>query len=302
MIDVLELTKRYGPTLALDGISFSVEPGRVTGFLGPNGAGKSTAMRIIMGLDNADEGSALINGTPYRELAQPLRQVGALLDRRGFHGGRSARNHLLALATTHGIGNARVDEVLELTGLTDVAHQSPAAYSLGMGQRLGLAAAMLGDPPVLLLDEPMNGLDAEGMTWMRKLLPSLASEGRTVLVSSHLMSEMSRIADRLVVIGRGRLVAETTVSEFIDQAGGTKVRIRCADTDRLATLLRERPETTDVTQIDGALVVSGIDLQEAGRLAAANGVVVFELSEEHPSLEAAFLRLTREGVQFAGRN
>jgi ABC-2 type transport system ATP-binding protein len=302
MINVLELTKHYGQTLALDDISFSVEPGRVTGFLGPNGAGKSTAMRVIMGLDEPDNGSVLINGTPYRHLSQPLRQIGALLDGRGFHPGRSARNHLLALATTHGIGQARVDDVLELTGLSDVADRSPGTYSLGMDQRLGLAAAMLGDPPILLLDEPMNGLDADGMSWMRRLLPELASEGRTVLVSSHLMSEMAQIADRLIVIGRGRVVADTTVPEFIDQAGGTKVRIRCADTDRLAMILQEHPDIEVVASVDGALVVTGIGLQQVGSLAAANGVIVYELSEEHPSLEAAFLQLTRDDVQFAGRH
>lgn len=301
MIDVLELSKRYGSKIAVDNLSFSIDPGKITGFLGPNGAGKSTAMRLIMGLDTPDSGSALINGKPYRQLESPLRHVGALLEARSFHPGRSAYNHLLWLAQSHGIGRQRVDEVLELTGLADVAHKSPGTYSLGMAQRLGLAAALIGDPPALLLDEPMNGLDAEGMSWMRHLLPSLASEGRAVFVSSHLMSEMAQVVDRLIVIGRGRLVADTTVAEFVAQAGGSRIRVRSADTDRLAALLELSAATVHRDSNDGALIVTGLDLNEVGSLAADNSVVVFELSEEHPSLEAAFLQLTKDDVEYAGR-
>jgi ABC-2 type transport system ATP-binding protein len=302
MIDVFEVTKRYGATLALDNISFSVEPGRVTGFLGPNGAGKSTAMRLMIGLDEPDDGSALINGMPYRNLSQPLRQAGALLDGRGFHAGRSAYNHLLALATTHGIAKSRIDEVLELTGLSDVAHRRPGTYSLGMGQRLGLAAAMLGDPPVLLLDEPMNGLDPDGMNWMRRLLPELASEGRTVLVSSHLMSEMAQIADHLIVIGRGRLVADTSVPDFVARARGIRVRVRASDPANLAAVLKSHSHTVEFEPDDEAIVATGIELNQVGVLASVNGITVYELTAEHPSLESAFLQLTSDDIQYSGRS
>jgi ABC-2 type transport system ATP-binding protein len=301
MIEVRELTKRYGLTTAVENLSFTVEPGQITGFLGPNGAGKSTAMRLIIGLDHPDSGSALINGKPYRELEHPLRNVGVLLDARSFHPGRSAYNHLLWIAQSHGIGRQRVDEVLDITGLTGVAHKSSGTYSLGMAQRLGLAAALIGDPPILLLDEPMNGLDAEGMSWMRHLLPALASEGRAVFVSSHLMSEMAQLADRLIVIGRGRLVADTTVAQFVAQAGGSRIRVRTADSDRLAAILEDRATTVQRDGSDGSIIVTGLKLNEVGSLAADNGVVVFELSEEHPSLEAAFLQLTKDDVQYAER-
>jgi ABC-2 type transport system ATP-binding protein len=301
VIAVQQLTKRYGRSVAVDHLSFTVEPGQITGFLGPNGAGKSTTMRLTLGLDRPDSGSALINGRPYRQLQQPLREIGALLDARKFHGGRSAFNHLLGLARTHGISRSRVQEVLALTGLEEVGHKSPGTYSLGMAQRLGVAAALLGDPPILILDEPMNGLDAEGMTWMRHLLQSLSHEGRTVFVSSHLMSEMAQLADRLVVIGRGKLVAETTVAQLVAEAGGVRIRIRTSDPERLSGLLKPRTTTVEFDVKNGVVTATGISLTDVGNLAAENQVVVYELTEEHPTLEEAFLRLTQNDVEYVGR-
>lgn len=301
MIDITELTKRYGSKTAVDNISFSVDPGKVTGFLGPNGAGKSTAMRLIVGLDKPDSGTALIRGKPYRELRQPLREVGVLLEARDFHPGRSAYNHLLWIAQTHGIGRQRVDEVLDITGLADVAHRSPGTYSLGMAQRLGLATALLGDPPVLLLDEPMNGLDAEGMSWMRHLLPKLAAEGRAVLVSSHLMSEMAQLAGHLIVIGRGRVIADTSVKQFVTQAGGVRIRVRTPDPSRLSTILKDRATGVEYDAGNESLLVTGLSANEVGDLASSSGVTIYQLGEEHPSLEAAFLKLTNDELEFAGR-
>ena len=302
MIEVRNLTKYFGSTTAVDDLSFSLQPGRITGFLGPNGAGKSTTMRIALGLQAPDSGSVLVRGHAYHDLEQPLRKAGALLDARGFHPGRSARNHLLGVARTHGIGLQRVTEVLEITGLQDVAHRSPGQFSLGMTQRLGLAEAMLGDPPVLLLDEPMNGLDAEGMNWMRRFLRTLADEGRTIFVSSHFMSEMANLADWLVVIGRGRLLAETTVQEFVAKAGGVRIRARTPDPVQLAGVLKPIAGTVTFDPDQGSVVATGVSLTDAGDTAARHGIVVYELGEEHPSLEDAFLRLTADHVEFAGRN
>ncbi len=301
VITVQQLTKRYGSSVAVDHLGFSLEPGQITGFLGPNGAGKTTAMRLIMGLDRPDSGSALINGRPYRNLVRPLHEIGALLDARHFHAGRSAFNHLFALARSHGIGRARVDEVLSLTGLEAVGHKSPGAYSLGMTQRLGIAASLIGDPPILILDEPMNGLDAQGMSWMRSFLKQLAAEGRTVFISSHLMSEVAQVADRLIVIGRGRLVADTTVADFVAKAGGITILVRTPDPARLSAVLNQFTELVEFDAEQGILRVSGLELKEVGDLAAANGIVVYELSEQHPSLESAFLRLTHDSIEYAGK-
>src|ERR1700729_1542662 len=237
MIEVRDLTKRYGDKLAVDHLTFSVEPGRVTGFLGPNGAGKSTTMRLILGLDHPTTGTAAINGKPYQDLANPLRTVGALLEAKSVHGGRSARNHLLFLAQTQGLPKSRVDEVLGLVGLQDVANKRAGSFSLGMSQRLGIAAAMLGDPKVLLLDEPVNGLDPEGILWIRNLMKHLASERRTIFVSSHLMNEMAVTADHLIVIGRGKLLAETSTQEFIERSAEKYVLVRSPDVARLADLI-----------------------------------------------------------------
>jgi ABC-2 type transport system ATP-binding protein len=301
MIDLIELTKRYGSTTALDKLSFTIEPGQVTGFLGPNGAGKSTAMRVILGLDRPDSGTALINGKQYRQLRQPLHEIGALLDARSFHAGRSAHSHLLGMARTHAIARKRVDDVLEMTGLSDAAHKSPGTYSLGMAQRLGLAAALIGDPSILILDEPMNGLDAEGMSWMRSLLPQFAAEGRAIFVSSHLMSEMAQVADRLIVIARGRLVADTTVTDFVTRAGGLRVRVRTPNPGKLTTVLTSAGGSV-VYDTGEVITVSGIALDDIGDLAAQYQIVIYELSEEHPSLETAFLQLLQNDSELSGRN
>jgi ABC-2 type transport system ATP-binding protein len=298
LIQVNGLTKRYGSTVAVDDLSFAVEPGQVTGFLGPNGAGKSTTMRLILGLDRPDAGTALVRGRPCRASRQPLFEIGPLLETEATHPGRTAWHHLLWLSQTHGIGRARISEVLELTGLADVARKRVGGFSLGMRQRLGLAAALLGDPPVLMLDEPMNGLDPEGIAWIRRLLRDLAAEDRTILISSHLMSEMQQLADHLVVIGRGRLVADTTVADLMASAG-QRLRIRTPQPDRLASLLvdhgaRVSPET------DGYLSVVGVDGSQVGDLAAAHALSVHELSMEAASLEEVFLELTGGDVEFRG--
>ncbi|MEO5664382.1 MAG: ATP-binding cassette domain-containing protein [Nocardioides sp.] len=295
-IHVEELTKRYGGAVAVDHLSFAVRPGRVTGFLGPNGAGKSTTMRLILGLDRPDSGHATVGGCAYRDLSRPLTEVGALLDAGALHPARRARDHLRWLARSQHLSLRRVDEVLELVGLTEVAHARCHGFSLGMRQRLGLASAILGDPAVLLLDEPTNGLDPEGMIWIRILLRRLAAEGRTVLVSSHLMHEIALMADHLVVIGRGRLIADCTPSELVARSGGEAVLVRTPDTDRLTRLLSARSATVD--NEDGALLVSGLSATDIAELAASGGVVLHELTPRAASLEAAFMELTHDWVEY----
>ena len=291
------MAKRYGDTVAVDDLSFTVQPGRVTGFLGPNGAGKSTTMRLILGLDAPTGGSVTVNGRPYREHAAPLREVGALLDARSVHPGRSAYHHLLALAQTNGIARSRVDEVVEQVGLGEVVRRRAGRFSLGMGQRLGIAAALLGDPRTVILDEPVNGLDTEGIRWIRSLLQGLATEGRTVFVSSHLMSEMAMTAQRLIVIGRGRLIADTAMEEFIAGAAPSVVRVRTTDPDALAARLRSR-EVAVSPDGDGALAVSGLSTDQVGRVAGAAGITLLELTAQQASLEDAFMDLTRDAVEF----
>jgi ABC-2 type transport system ATP-binding protein len=297
MIEAHGLTKRYGDKLAVDDLSFAVRPGVVTGFLGPNGAGKSTTMRLILGLDAPTGGSVTVNGRPYREHAAPLREVGALLDARSVHPGRSAYHHLLALAQTNGIARSRVDEVVEQVGLGEVVRRRAGRFSLGMGQRLGIAAALLGDPRTVILDEPVNGLDTEGIRWVRSLLQGLATEGRTVFVSSHLMSEMAMTAQRLIVIGRGRLIADTAMEEFIAGAAPSVVRVRTTDPDALAARLRSR-EVAVSPDGDGALAVSGLSTDQVGRVAGAAGITLLELTAQQASLEDAFMDLTRDAVEF----
>ena len=296
MIEVRDLTKRYGSTLAVDRLSFSVPPGVVTGFLGPNGAGKSTTMRIILGLDRPTSGSALIDGKPYGALRGPLHHVGALLDAKDVHPGRTARTHLTALALSNGIPPRRVGEVLELTGLTAVARKRIRGFSLGMSQRLGIAATMLGDPEVLMFDEPVNGLDPEGIVWIRTFMRAMAAEGRTVFVSSHLMSEMALTADHLVVIGRGRLLADVATRDFIDASSGNSVRVRSPQRDRLSELLRGRGLAP--AEVDGYLQVQGVTTAEVGDLAAANGLTLHELFVQKASLEAAFMEMTSGSVEY----
>ncbi len=297
MIVTHGLSKRFGKTLAVNNLSFSVTPGVVTGFLGPNGSGKSTTMRMIMGLDRPDAGQTTVNGVPYAELRWPLREVGALLDAKAFHPGRSARNHLIALAQTNDIPLRRVDEVLDIVGLTSVADKRAGKFSLGMGQRLGIANALLGDPGVLLFDEPVNGLDPEGIRWVRHLLRDLAAEGRTVLVSSHLINEMALTADRLVVIGRGRLIAETTVDEFTAENSTEAVRIVTPTPQRfVATLSRAgaRPTVGD----DGAIIVTDVSAADIGELAAKAALTLHELTPLRASLEDVFMELTADSVEY----
>jgi ABC-2 type transport system ATP-binding protein len=297
MIEARGLTKRYGDKLAVDDLTFTVRPGMVTGFLGPNGAGKSTTMRMILGLDAPTRGSVTVNGLPYREHAAPLREVGALLDARSVHPGRSAYHHLLALAQTCGIRRSRVDEVVDAVGLNAVARRRAGGFSLGMGQRLGIAAALLGDPGTVILDEPVNGLDTEGIRWIRSLLQGLAAEGRTVFVSSHLMSEMAMTAQHLIVIGRGRLIADTGMEEFVARAAPGVVRVRSTDPAALAALLRSRDGAVAEAG-DGGLAVSGLTTDEVGRLAGAAGITLLELTAQQASLEEAFVDLTRDAVEF----
>jgi ABC-2 type transport system ATP-binding protein len=302
MIEAQRLTKRYGAKVAVDDLSFTVRPGVVTGFLGPNGAGKSTTMRLILGLDRPSSGSALIDGRRYRDLRAPARHVGAMLEARAVHSGRSARNHLLALAHTHGVPVRRVDEMIDLVGLRDVAGRRAGGFSLGMGQRLGLASALLCDPSTLILDEPVNGLDPEGIHWIRALLRNLAAEGRTILVSSHLMSEMALTATHLVVIGRGRLIQETTVEEFVRAASGTRVRVRSPRADTLAAVLTRAGGT--VSAADGqpaggdTFEVSGLPAEQIADLASALALPVHELTPRLVSLEEAFMDTTRDAVEF----
>jgi ABC-2 type transport system ATP-binding protein len=297
LIEARSLTKDYGDKRAVDGLDFVVRPGVVTGFLGPNGSGKSTTMRLILGLDAPTVGDALLNGKHYREHVAPLHEAGALLEARSVHTGRSAYNHLLALAQTHGIPRKRVDELIDLVGLREVAGKRAGQFSLGMGQRLGIAAALLGDPRTLLLDEPVNGLDPEGIHWMRTLLKGLAAEGRTVFVSSHLMSEMALTADHLIVIGRGRLIADTSTEAFLAQASGNLVRVRSPQAAELARLLAG-PEVTVEALEPGLLDVRGLRAQQIGEAAAANGLVLHELTPQQASLEEAFMVLTREDVEY----
>jgi ABC-2 type transport system ATP-binding protein len=296
MIEARGLTKRYGSTLAVDDLSFTVEPGRVTGFLGPNGAGKSTTMRIILGLDRPTAGQVTLDGKHYRELHHPLRTVGALLDAKWVHPNRSARSHLRWLARSNGIAGKRVDEVLDIVGLTNVAGKRAGQFSLGMSQRLGIAAALLGDPQVLMFDEPVNGLDPEGIVWIRKFMQARAAEGRTVFVSSHLLSEMSLTADHLVVIGRGKLIAQSTTQEFVEQASETSVRVRGRNLERLQSALVDAGHHPHAT--DGTMVVPGVTTDEVGELAAAHGAVLHGLSAKRGSLEEAFMQLTGEDVEY----
>jgi ABC-2 type transport system ATP-binding protein len=329
MIEVRDLTKRYGPKVAVDHLSFTVEPGRVTGFLGPNGAGKSTTMRLVLGLDHPNAGSATINGKPYHELNRPLRTVGALLEAKSVHGGRSARNHLRFLAETQGLPRRRADEVLGLVGLLEVANKRSGGFSLGMSQRLGIAAALLGDPEVLLLDEPVNGLDPEGVLWVRNLMKQLAAEGRTILVSSHLMNEMAVTADHLIVIGRGKLIVESSTEDVIARSTDKSVRVRSPEAERLARLIEAAGGTAaagDSTAAAGTatfggpavlaasgaagasapaaangaglLTVTGLDAARIGELAASAQIVLHELTPL-ASLEEAFMELTSGSLEFS---
>ncbi|HJZ25561.1 MAG TPA: ATP-binding cassette domain-containing protein [Streptosporangiaceae bacterium] len=317
MIEVRGLSKRYGEKVAVNNLSFEVAPGKVTGFLGPNGAGKTTTMRLILGLDYADAGTAIIHGKRYASLAYPMREVGALIDAKAVHGGRSAYNHLLCLAQTNNLPKRRVGEVLELVGLTDVARKRTRGFSLGMSQRLGIAGTLLGDPAVLMFDEPVNGLDPEGILWIRNLMKALAAEGRTVFVSSHLMSEMENTADHLIVIGRGRLLADCTMEEFIARGSGQTVRVRTPQPDLLAKAVSEAiPEATTAgaatgktagaatakptatTESDGSLTVHGLTAAQVGDLAFDHGVRLHELTVVRASLEAAFMELTADSVEY----
>ncbi|WP_327575873.1 MULTISPECIES: ATP-binding cassette domain-containing protein [unclassified Streptomyces] len=300
MIDARQLTKRYGGKTAVDGLDFVVKPGTVTGFLGPNGAGKSTTMRMIVGLDAPTSGSVTVNGHHYARHRAPLQEVGALLEAKSIHPGRSAYNHLRSLALTHGIPGRRVDEVIDLAGLGSVAKKRAGAFSLGMGQRLGIAAALLGDPQTVMLDEPVNGLDPEGVLWIRNLLKGLADEGRTVFVSSHLMSEMALVADHLIIVGRGRLLADTTVADLIREAGGDTVNVATQDPARLRDVLAG--PGVDVTGRIGSeeLQVTGLTAREIGLKAAEYGIALFELSTRTVSLEEAFMDLTRDAVEYHG--
>ncbi len=307
MIEARDLTKKFGTTLAVDHLSFTVQPGRVTGFLGPNGAGKSTTMRIILGLDHPTSGSATINDRPYAELPTPLRTVGALLEAKSVHTGRSARNHLLFLAQTQGLPTSRVDAMLDLVGLRPVANKRAGGFSLGMSQRLGVAAAMLGDPQILLLDEPVNGLDPEGVLWIRNLMKHFASEGKTVLVSSHLMNEMAVTADHLIVIGRGRLLADDATEDVIARGSGQSVRVRTPDPDRLTALITAdgghavraaNTENGNGGEQAAVLTVTGMPAARVGELAAAASVILHELTPQLASLEEAFLELTSDSLEF----
>jgi len=297
MIEARGLTKRYGGTTAVDSLSFDVQPGKITGFLGPNGAGKTTTMRLILGLDQPSDGTVTVNGKPFAQLAYPMREVGALLDARAVHGGRSAYNHLLCLAQTNNLPKRRVGEVLELVGLKEVAKKRSKGFSLGMGQRLGIAGALLGDPAILMFDEPVNGLDPEGILWIRNLMKALAAEGRTVFVSSHLMSEMENTADHLIVIGRGKLIADCTVVEFIDRNSRQAVRVRTPQADALAKVIVMAGGTTR-DDGDGLMMVSGLAAERVGDLAFENAVRLHELAPAQASLEQAFMELTASSVEF----
>jgi ABC-2 type transport system ATP-binding protein len=297
VIEVDRLVKRFGPVTAVDGLSFLVRPGCVTGFLGPNGAGKTTTMRVILGLDAPTSGRALIDGQRYDGLIRPLHRVGALLDATALHGGRSARAHVTSIAQSNGIGRRRVTEVLRLTGMEAVAGRRVSGFSLGMKQRLGIAVALLGDPPVLMFDEPVNGLDTEGIAWIRQFLRALAADGRTVLVSSHLMSEMAQTADHLIVIGRGRLIADASTTDLIESSTRRDVLVRSPRAAELAELITARGGTV-TRQDDGGLVVTGLDAPAVGDLAAEHGIAVHALVPRTASLEKAYLDLTGESVEY----
>ncbi|NMR19829.1 ABC transporter ATP-binding protein [Cellulomonas fimi] len=297
MIEAIGLTKRYGAKTAVDGVSFTVAPGKVTGFLGPNGAGKSTTMRMVVGLDRPTGGTVTVNGRPYAQHRSPLREVGALLDAKAVHTGRSAYNHLLAMAATHGVATSRVTEVIEMTGLEPVARKRVGGFSLGMGQRLGIASALLGDPRTLILDEPVNGLDPEGVLWVRNLVRYLAGEGRTVFLSSHLMSEMALTADHIIVIGRGRIIADAPVSDIVGRASGTTVRVRSPHATRLVELL-SGPGITVTSSEPSSLEITGTTAQAIGETAASAQLVLHELTPVVSSLEDAYMSLTQDSVEY----
>jgi len=297
VIEARGLTKRYGDKTAVDDLTFTVPPGIVTGFLGPNGSGKSTTMRLILGLDAPTAGTVTVNGRPYAQHPAPLHEVGALLEARAVHSGRSAYSHLLSLATTSGIPRSRVDEVLALVGLSEVAHKRVKGFSLGMGQRLGIATALLGNPATIILDEPVNGLDPEGVLWVRTLARSLAADGRTVFVSSHLMSEMALTADRLIIVGRGRLIADVSVTEFLDDAGGNRVRVQSPRAAELRDLL-VGPDVAIASSEREVLEVRGLSRAQIGDRAAAAGIALHELTQINASLEEAFMDLTRDAVEY----
>jgi ABC-2 type transport system ATP-binding protein len=299
LIEAKGLTKDYGEKRAVDDLTFTVEPGIVTGFLGPNGSGKSTTMRLILGLDRPTSGKVTVNGKEYRDYSAPLHEVGALLEARAVHTGRSAYNHLLALAQTHGVPKSRVDELIERVGLTEVARKRVGKFSLGMGQRLGIAAALLANPDILILDEPANGLDPEGIKWIRNMLKELAAEGRTVFVSSHLMSEMALTAEHLIVIGRGKLIADLSVDEFVRGASKNLVRVRSPQAAALTEALAA-PDVTVTTDSDGAIEIDGLTSEQVGETAAARGIVLHELTPVRASLEEAFMETTRDDVEFHG--
>jgi ABC-2 type transport system ATP-binding protein len=296
-IEVDGLRKRFGRTLALDGMTFTVSPGQVTGFIGPNGAGKSTTMRVILGLDKPEEGTALVNGRPYASLTDPLIQVGALLDAGALQPGRTGRSHLLWLAHSQGLGARRVDEVIALVGLGKAARRKAGGYSLGMRQRLGIAAALLGDPPVLMLDEPFNGMDPEGIVWMRGFLAALAAEGRTVLVSSHLMSELQDTAGHVVIVGRGEVIADTAVADLLASASGDRVLLRTADRTQAAAVLTRAATAVAVTGPD-ALMISGLPAERVVALMTANSIPFAEVTAHRATLEEAYLELTRDAVEY----
>ena len=300
MIEARNLTKRYGSTVAVNDLSFTIRPGLVTGFLGPNGAGKTTTMRLILGLDNPTAGTVTVNGKPHPQLPSPMHEVGALLDAKAVHGGRSARNHLLCLAQTNGISRRRVDEVLGVVGLSDVAGKRSKGFSLGMSQRLGIAATLLGDPQILMFDEPVNGLDPEGILWIRNLMKSLAAEGRTVFVSSHLMSEMENTADHVIVIGRGRLIADCSMADFIARSAGQAIRVRTPQPEALARAVAAAGGRSAGAADGeaGELEVSGLTEERVGDIAFAHGVRLHHLAPSRASLEQAFMELTADSVEY----
>ncbi|MDQ2724166.1 MAG: ATP-binding cassette domain-containing protein [Actinomycetota bacterium] len=300
MIEAHNLTKHYGSTVAVDDLSFTLRPGTVTGFLGPNGAGKTTTMRLILGLDRPTRGTVTIGGHSYRDLKHPLHEVGALLDAKAMHGGRSARAHLHCLAAANGIPAGRVTEVLRIVGLESVARRRTVGFSLGMGQRLGIAGALLGDPGILIFDEPVNGLDPEGILWVRTMMRALAAEGRTVMVSSHLMNEMAVTADRLLVIGRGKLISDSSVDEFVQKSSQRSVRVRSPHAADLARHLTEAGASVRALE-PGVIEVTGIEAPAVGELAAARGLVLHELAPQRASLEEAFMELTRDSVEYGVR-
>ena len=297
MIEANGLVKRYGEKTAVNGLSFVVRPGIVTGFLGPNGAGKSTTMRMIVGLDAPTSGTVTVNGKPYAQHTMPLREVGIMLEARAMHTGRTAVDHLLALAATHGIGRRRVDEVIDMVGLRPVARKRAGGFSLGMGQRLGIASALLGDPDTVILDEPVNGLDPEGVRWVRNLLKDLAAEGRTVFVSSHLMSEMALTAEHLIVVGRGEMIADQSVAEFIDRASNNTVRVRSPQAGTLRDLIAG-PDVTVSADEPGVLTVTGLESDRIGAVAFEHQIPLYELAPQLASLEEAFMEMTRDAVEY----